>query len=272
MQNATISLGQINFINAFPINYVFEKWHLEDVITSNGYPTLINELFESNLLHVAPVSSIEYIKNKDKYSLIDTIIMGSNGQVGSVTLYSNYLLNELQGKNIALPYTSATSVALIKILLKENGVDLSKCTFIDHKYECSLKEALQKFDAVLYIGDPALIANNSKENNQIKKFDLGEEWKKLTGLPMVFATWVAHSKWQDAHKDKFERISLLLDKAVEAAFKIYFNEIVEQASKSTNLDKEIIRDYFTNKIVYKPTIKYFEALKLFETKYKEISE
>ena len=195
-----ISLGMINFTNCIPVNYSLYKWNHEKIIISEGYPTLINDLMRHNQLDVAPVSSVEYLNNPDKYTLIDNICISSDSNVASVILFSNYELNELEGKKIGIPYTSATSVALLKIILLKSGIDIANIKFIVHKYEISLKEALTaRYDAILYIGDIALISN-IKYGDIFKAFDLGLLWKNITGCPMVFGSWVARSDWEFHHE------------------------------------------------------------------------
>lgn len=265
--NRGTSLGQINFMNCLPLNYTFEKWHLQDITISSGYPTFINQMFADKLLHVSPVSSVEYLQNKSAYSLIETVCISSDDNVASVILFSNHQLNELQRKKIAVPYTSATSIALLKVLLRENNVNPDECVFVKHKYAAPLENVLKtEFDAILYIGDPALIANTNYKQGSFYKYDLGFEWKKLTGYPMVFASWVAWSDWKNTNEDEFERISLLLDKAVDAGLDMYFNNVVELASTKLGLGKEVIEHYFTKNLKYKFSEKHSKSLELFQAK------
>jgi chorismate dehydratase len=48
----------------------------------------------------------------------------------------------------------------------------------------SLVDMLAVADAALLIGDPALEAED-----RAPRLDLGEEWRRVTGLPFVFAFW-----------------------------------------------------------------------------------
>ncbi len=49
---------------------------------------------------------------------------------------------------------------------------------------------LQRCDAALIIGDPALYLEGDAET---RKIDLGEEWTAMTGLPFVWAFWAGRS-------------------------------------------------------------------------------
>lgn len=262
--SGNIKLGQINFTNCLPINYSFSQWGLDHIEVYDGCPSEINRMMKDEIIHIAPVSSIEYLKNQDKYTLIDNICISSTGKVGSVILFSNYEINNLSNKRIALPYSSASSIAALKVLLKKFGNDLSSINFKVHQYETSLDGSLNNnFDAILYIGDPALIANSTPRNKCLV-YDLGESWLNLTGLPMVFGTWVANTAWRVKNKEDFIEIKNLLYKAVESGLNIYFNDVIKIGEQSLKIDKSIISDYLKNKINYKFTTDHMKSLTLFK--------
>jgi chorismate dehydratase len=56
----------------------------------------------------------------------------------------------------------------------------------------SVDRMLAACDAALLIGDPALFLDH--EAMGVKKIDLGEEWRALTGLPFVWAMWVGRAE------------------------------------------------------------------------------
>ncbi|GEM_PF-990481 len=154
-----VNIGIIDFLNCLPINYTLEKWAIENIILSRGNPAQINKLMKEGLVDIAPISSIEYLLNQDKYILIKEACITSDAECGSVILFSNYELDELRGKKIALPDDSATSIAMLKVLLKQKGIAIKDINFVRHKYEKPLSETLGKnFDAALYIGNNALVA------------------------------------------------------------------------------------------------------------------
>lgn len=270
MNNNQISLGIINFLNCMPFIIPFQQWGLENINLSLGYPTLINGLMKDGQLHSAPISSIEYIKNKDKYVLIDTACISSNGEVGSVILFSKYNFNELAGKTIGLPYNSATSLVLLKILLLQNYIYDDDVEFLNHKYEKNLDEALTAdFDAVLYIGDAALIENNNQQNNYYK-YDLGLMWKKLTGYPCVFGTWVADREWATKNPEDYQWLKVVIENAYKTGKEKYIDTIAETYSEKLGLSQDIIRDYLLNKIKYDYTDYHLMSLEVFENLYNDL--
>jgi len=264
MQNRHINLGIMNFTNCLPINYSLCKWNLEGLIFNNGCPTELNRLMIDGKIDIAPVSSVEYLHNQDKFTLLDNICISSFGKVDSVVLFSNYEMKKLSGKHIGIPYTSASSIALLKIFLAQNNADIDSIKFSVHSYENSLEEFLnKKYDAVLFIGDPAFLAN-IKFHNKYLIYDFGECWFNMTNLPMVFATWVARTDWVMSNNDDFIWIKSILDKAVESGLNVYFNEIINLTSENFKIDKIFIEDYLTNKIKYNFTENHWKSLKLFK--------
>jgi len=270
--NHKISLGLINFTNCLPINYTLEKWALEDIILSWGHPVLINNLIKEQQVHVAPISAFEYLMNEKDYVLIKEACITSDAECGSVILFSNYKLKDLAGKKIGIPHNSATSINMLKIILNEKGIPLEGINFVRHKYQKPLNEMLDKeFDAVLYIGDAALVSG-IKYNDLILQYDLGKLWKEITGLPPVFGTWVARADWADTHKDDFERVKFLINKAVEAGLGMYFNEVIQKAASELDLSEYYIKDYLTAKIKYTFTPEHEKSLNLFKKFYNKLDD
>ena len=58
---------------------------------------------------------------RDELALVPEIGICSKGEVGSVLVFGNRPLEEM--RDIALPTDSSSSVALLKFLLKERGID-----------------------------------------------------------------------------------------------------------------------------------------------------
>jgi len=67
----------------------------------------------------------------------------------------------------------------------------------------------------LIIGDRAL----KQRGKSAYHFDLGLEWKKYTGLPMVFAAWVSNKKLDDQFIREFNEANNIglqqLDKVIQ---------------------------------------------------------
>lgn len=248
-QKNKIKLGLINFTNCLPLNYTLEQWKLDDIELIYGNPAQINALMAAGKLDVAPVSSVEYLKNQNKYKLIETACISSDGECGSVILFSDKELEQV--KNIALPNDSASSIAMLKIFLKEYDI-----IYKLHDY----KNIPPDVDAVLYIGDNALIEKNSRKISLNFSYDIGELWKTMTGCPAVFGTWVKNQGSPPFPEN-------LLSEAIATGLGLYFNQIINLASVKLGLPEDIIRDYLTLKIQYKFTERHRKSLEKFKESY-----
>jgi chorismate dehydratase len=114
--------------------------------------------------------------------IIGDYCIGTEGEIASVALFSDVPMNEI--KKVYFDYQSRTSVALLKYLMKEYwGINPELVHATDEDYRKEIKGTT----AGLVIGDRAF------EQRKISTFiyDLGSEWRSITGLPFVFAAWVS---------------------------------------------------------------------------------
>ena len=105
--------------------------------------------------------------------------IASDGPVYSVFLAHRGELREI--KTIALDPASLTSAHLLQVLLREYHGMHPECVDAAH--------AAGKPDAQLLIGNQAIDFRES-DAARIEILDLGEEWKRCTGLPFVYAPWL----------------------------------------------------------------------------------
>jgi len=148
---------------------------------SVDYPSKIAQQLIDGEVDVAlvPVAIIPKLK---EYHIISDYCIGAEGAVASVCLFSDVPLNEI--KRIYLDYQSRTSVALLKVLVREHWklpVELIETT---GDYQDKIKGT----DAGLVIGDRAL------EQRKVSPYiyDLAEHWIRFTNLPFLFAAWISN--------------------------------------------------------------------------------
>lgn len=103
------------------------------------------------------------------------------GPVRSILLISKVPIRDI--KTLAADSSSRTSVQLGRVILRERYGATPLITLS----EPVLEEMMNSADAALLIGDPALRIDPASLSYEW--LDLGEEWRLLTGLPMVFAAW-----------------------------------------------------------------------------------
>lgn len=179
-------VGHIQFLNCLPLYYgLVNNGTILDIDLTKGTPTELNRWLVEGKLDISPISAIEYARNASELVLLPKLTVSSDGKVGSILLASKVPVEELGTASVALTNTSRTSQVLVKIILKvKYGVEPTY-------FECppDLASMLLEADAALLIGDPALRARHEAKNLYL--YDLGSEWKKLTGRRMVYAVWAA---------------------------------------------------------------------------------
>jgi chorismate dehydratase len=145
----------------------------------------VAERLHAGEIDLGTIPSIEYAFGD--YVIVPGLAIGSRGPVRSVNLYHRRPLSEL--RRVALDTSSRTSVALLKVLLRERlGRDPE---YVEKPP--SLRAMLEDADAALMIGDHALYAEDAVEH-----LDLGEAWQAATGLPFVYAFWAGRPGVIDA--------------------------------------------------------------------------
>ena len=172
-------IGAVSYLNTKPLVYGLAELAPRAEIVYDLPSRLADEL-AAGRLDVALIPSVEYFQNPD-YAIVSDACIGCRGPVLSVRLLSRAPLDKI--RTLALDEGSRTSVALVRILLKERfGLSPRLLPF-------PLGQAAENVDAdaVLMIGDRAM----HPPEGFCQQWDLGEEWCRWADLPFVFAMWVA---------------------------------------------------------------------------------
>lgn len=234
-------VGHIQFINCYPLFYgLIEKKFLLEIDLIKGNPKDLSRMLKANLLDLAPIPSIEYARNYQDYVLMPDISISSDGEVKSIYLFSKVPIQDLQGKKVALTNTSATSQALLRIILaRKYGVIPEYFTSMPE-----LRAMLMEADAALLIGDDALRARY-KTSDRLYIYDLGKEWKDLTGLPMVFAVWAIRREFAQS---QLSQVKMIKDAFIDSmAYSLEnINDVAAKASEWEDFPAEYLVDYFAS--------------------------
>jgi chorismate dehydratase len=151
------------------------------------YPARVAQLLKAGEIDLGLIP-VAVIPELPEYHIVGNHCIGAEGEIASVALFSEVPMAEI--KTVYLDYQSRTSVELLKYLMREYwGINpiIHQATGEDYRAE------IKGTTAGLVIGDRAL------EQRKISTFiyDLGSEWRAITGLPFVFAAWVSTKKLPD---------------------------------------------------------------------------
>ena len=227
-------IGRVSFSNCDPI---FDGISPEWTILSAPPAWLTGHIMRRDCI-AAPIPSADYASNSEKLMLLPDIGIVSNGEVGSVLLFGNRPIENM--RDIALPTDSSTSKVLLSWIIKNRGLDPK---FIETGPDINIM--LEKCDGALLIGDRAILASIS--HPELVKMDLGAEWTRITGLPMVFGVFVARRDspediLRDAHSEMIKQVELFESDQKWRASVIY------RTSKKLGFPEERVEDYFRKEV------------------------
>ncbi|HUK77153.1 MAG TPA: menaquinone biosynthesis protein [Thermoleophilia bacterium] len=197
-------VGRIEFVNCFPLycHFVEELARLGyEAEIVEGTPAELNRLLVAGEIDVALPSSIEYARHAESLALLPGISISSFGAVDSIQLFTQ--IPRAQVESIALTEKSATSVCLLKVLCRDWGIEPSFGA-----RQGPLAQALANFGGLLLIGDEAM--QILRAGVYPHSYDLGEEWRRVTGLPMVYAVCAVRRAFLDARADEARAIEAAL--------------------------------------------------------------
>lgn len=182
----------------------------------------------------------------DKYKHLRQISrfgIASDGEVASVLLVSDVEIGEMD--KIYLDYQSRTSNELLKLLMADYFH--LKPNFV--RGYPDFESHLGGNSAGLLIGDRAM----RYAGDYRYQYDLSLIWKEWTGMPFVFAVWMANDRvgetLVDALSERFEAGLLMREKIVE--------------EKQGDFPYYSLRKYLYNCIQYRLTERHDEAQALF---------
>lgn len=236
-----IKIAPVSYLNTKPLLWGIEHSSLlEEIEILVDYPSnlarsLANAEIDMALLPVAAIPDIPNARIVSDYGI------AADGEVASVAIFSQVPMAEVA--RVYLDYQSRTSVRLATILLKhfwKKEVEFLEAPkdYIEH---------IQGTTAAVVIGDRALLALDKFPYI----FDLAVAWKDFTGLPFVFAAWVAN---KDLPQDFLTRFNDVTRQGLEEI------DAVVAANPFPAYD---LQTYYRRNIHYFINEKMQEGLKLF---------
>lgn len=254
-------MGRISFLNVLPIYHPLETGiipHGFELVS--GSPAFLNELMAAGKLQISSCSCIEYGRHPDHYYLVRDLSIGSRGPVLSVLLLSRIPINELSGKEILISGESHTSVALLKLMLRD-FYNLTDVKFRSGLVTAQL-HASEPPVAFLAIGDEALRLRRCALYPY--RVDLAEAWRNWTGLPFVFGLWVISAEAADSGRfdaDPGEILRQGRDWGLS-----HMDVILDLTAHGCPLSRDELREYYQNGLFFTLAGDELEGLKLFYQK------
>ncbi|HVI81266.1 MAG TPA: menaquinone biosynthesis protein [Chthoniobacterales bacterium] len=166
----SLRIGCVKYLNARPLIHGWDG----DVVLD--HPSALCAQLARGELDLALVSSFEFLRNPI-YRIVDDISISSDGPVYSVVVAHSGEISDV--KEIELDPAAETSGNLLRCLLSE----------LKLHPQFVARSTWSTETARLLIGDQA-IRFRQEHANGFQFFDLGQNWKKVVGLPFVYALWL----------------------------------------------------------------------------------
>lgn len=252
-----LRIGQIEYANCTPIFHALrQQYPVGDYSYVGGVPARLNRLLAAGEIDVCPSSSIAYALHPERFLIIPEISISSCGSVQSVLLFSSVPIEELDGRHVLLSSESATSVNLLKILLKKRY--RCNCTF--QVTALAPAAALQEAPGLLLIGDTAL--RTLKSDHGVYVYDLGELWHNWTGTPFVFALWLAFRGALHDHERELQTLATRLERSKAFAL-ANLDEIADTSPDSSWMGHDSLLSYWRNNLSFDLGKEHIEGVSLF---------
>lgn len=225
-----IKVGIVSYLNTRPLIYGLKsdpiRQHIELI---EDTPARLADMLQKGEidLGLVPIAVIPRLK---EYYLAGDYCIGTDGEAATVCLFSEVPLNEI--RKVYLDYQSRTSVELLKWIMREYWGIRPEIILAENE---DYRNAIAGNTAGLVIGDRAF----EQRRKSTFFYDLGIEWRSITGLPFVFAAWVSN-------KQLPEEFIRMFNEANEMGLH-HIDEIVE----SLNYDLYDLKKYYTLHMNYR---------------------
>jgi chorismate dehydratase len=250
----SLRIGCVKYLNARPLIHGWEG----DV--DFDHPSALCTKLAARKLEVALVSSFEFLRNPI-YSIVDEVSISSDGSVYSVIVAHRGALADIE--EIELDTASETSANLLRCLIAELGLHPRLESTSPKRVVVGPPRTIHK--ARLLIGDQA-IRFRQRYANEFAFWDLGEQWRKLVGLPFVYALWLVRPEVTDPAQIA-NRLRSLRDENLS-----HLDQVIENALAATEgvasgsqkkLNHEFLSRYYRNHLRFRFGEREKEGLQVF---------
>lgn len=240
----------VSYLNTVPLVWGFrhsDQPELREIFDlSFALPSVCADRIAAGEADIGIIPAIEMRRQKLEYFRGTGI--ACHGPVRTILLISKVPMQEI--RTLATDVGSRTSVMLSRVILAEKyGVHPR---LISRPPE--LASMLGEADAALIIGDAALQID--PETLPLECLDLGDEWVRMTGLPMVFAVW---SGRKELIRPEYEQAFVESCRYGLA----HMDDIVREQAPALGLSEALVRKYLTEYIVFELGEKDYEGMRLY---------
>jgi chorismate dehydratase len=228
-------------LNARPLIYGLENDPSCELLLD--VPAKLIDLLRDRRADVALLPVVDY-QRMDGLCILPVGGIGSDDETLTVRIFSQRPIEKIA--TLACDIESHTSVALAKIILAEQfGIGPE---FVELSKSGGVSGA-----ARLLIGDKVICDAPEGFPHQL---DLGAAWRKLTGLPFVFAAWMTRREVD------LRELPGKLERAKREGL-MHVEELIERYAVPRGWPAGVARQYLTVNLKYDIGVPELEAIRLF---------
>jgi chorismate dehydratase len=236
-----VRIGSVSYLNAKPLIYGLDE--AEDLRLTLDVPSRLLDGLRDRRFEVALLPVIDF-QRLEGLRVLTSGGIGCDGPTLTVRIFSQVPISKIT--TLACDTDSHTSVALARVVLAES-FNLHP-RFADWNHTDSTPA-----EARLLIGDKVVCEEPAGFEHQL---DLGEAWKQLTGLPFVFAAWMAGEGVELGELP--QRLELAKRQGLANV-----DEIIDRFAAPRGWPAELARKYLTEYLKYDIGERQLEAIRLF---------
>lgn len=185
---APIRIGCVKYLNTLPLIEGLRSWRDADLTTA--VPSRLIDLLLTSQVDVALCSVIDAARHADRVRLLTAGMIGCDGPTLTVRLFSRVPIGSI--RTVGVDTDSHTSAVLMQVILSRRYHVHPRIVDFDARERMVTGGGGPDPDALLLIGDK-VVTDPPSITDYPHQLDLGEEWKRLTGLPFVYAAWMCRA-------------------------------------------------------------------------------
>jgi chorismate dehydratase len=263
IETPRLRVAAIGFLNPAPLMWDFEhppleaplalRYQIDRMSPSECAARLASGTADIGLIPIAALATTPGLR------ILPGCTIASKGCVRSLLLVRRAAQRLYELRSVAADMASRTTLAHARILFRHwNNPEVPFLPAL-----ADLDSMLQRADAAILIGDPALLALEERANRfertgeELVYHDLAQEWHALTGLPFVSAVWgiACSSPLDETITQDFIQSRIHGLQNIDA--------LVAEWSGRIAIPEQTIRAYLTTNIHYILDEECLEAMKVF---------
>lgn len=252
-----VRIGAVSFLNTLPLTFGLER--LAEVSFRHSVPSLLLDALLGDEVDLALCSSIDHQRAASPLVIVPAGLLGCDGPTLTVRLFARAPIEHID--RVYCDTDSHTSVVLLRIILDSMHGRRPQIAPYHARERVADHRPLEWPEAMLLIGDKVVTAAPPADAYPVQ-MDLGERWRELTGLPFVFAAWMAR---RDADPDRLRRAGRVLDRQ-RRRNRERIDAIVRAHAVPRGWPADIARAYLAEHLRFEWTDRMVEALETFHAK------